>query len=133
MRDPYEVLGVNRDASDEDIKKAYRKLAKQYHPDVNPGDKTAEEKMKEINAAYDAIKNGTANQYGAQGGTAGQGGYGGYGGYYNNYYDSYYYNNYYNNSYYQGSTTTTTTITSEIQPYSPLLFQVYLEPRKVER
>ena len=73
MRDPYEVLGVNRDASDEDIKKAYRKLAKQYHPDVNPGDKTAEEKMKEINAAYDAIKNGTANQYGAQGGTAGQG------------------------------------------------------------
>ena len=79
MRDPYEVLGVNRDASDEDIKKAYRKLAKQYHPDVNPGDKTAEEKMKEINAAYDAIKNGTANQYGAQGGTAGQGGYGGYG------------------------------------------------------
>ena len=66
MRDPYEVLGVNRDASDEDIKKAYRKLAKQYHPDVNPGDKTAEEKMKEINAAYDAIKNGTANQYGAR-------------------------------------------------------------------
>ena len=79
MRDPYEVLGVSRDASDDDIKKAYRKLAKQYHPDVNPGDKTAEEKMKEINAAYDAIKNGTANQYSAQGGAAGQGGYGGYG------------------------------------------------------
>lgn len=80
MRDPYEVLGVSRDASDDDIKKAYRKLAKQYHPDVNPGDKTAEEKMKEVNAAYDAIKNGTANQYGAQGGT-GQGGYGNYSGY----------------------------------------------------
>ena len=82
MRDPYEVLGVSRDASDEDIKKAYRKLAKQYHPDVNPGDKSAEEKMKEVNAAYDAIKNGTANQYGAQG-ASGQGGYGnyGYGGY----------------------------------------------------
>ena len=79
MRDPYEVLGVSRDASDDDLKKAYRKLAKQYHPDVNPGDKTAEEKMKEINAAYDAIKNGTANQYSAQGGAAGQGGYGGYG------------------------------------------------------
>ena len=77
MRDPYEVLGVSRDASDEDVKKAYRKLAKQYHPDVNPGDKTAEEKMKEINAAYDAIKNGTAGQYGQQG--SAQGGYGGYG------------------------------------------------------
>ena len=79
MRDPYEVLGVSRDASDDDIKKAYRKLAKQYHPDVNPGDKTAEEKMKEINAAYDAIKIGTANQYSAQGGATGQGGYDGYG------------------------------------------------------
>ena len=77
--DPYKVLGVSPDASDEEIKRAYRKLAKQYHPDVNPGDKTAEEKMKEINAAYDAIKNGTASQYGQQG--AGQGGYGGYGGY----------------------------------------------------
>ena len=81
MRDPYEVLGVSRDASDDDIKKAYRKLAKQYHPDVNPGDRAAEEKMKEINAAYDAIKNGTANQYGAQGSSAGQNGYGGYSGF----------------------------------------------------
>jgi molecular chaperone DnaJ len=81
MRDPYEVLGVSRDASDDDIKKAYRKLAKQYHPDVNPGDRAAEEKMKEINAAYDAIKNGTANQYGAQGGSAGQNSYGGYSGF----------------------------------------------------
>ena len=83
MRDPYEVLGVSRDASDEEVKKAYRKLAKQYHPDVNPGDKSAEEKMKEINAAYDAIKNGTAGQYGQQGGYTGQNGYGsyGYGGY----------------------------------------------------
>ena len=62
MKDPYEVLGVSRDASDEDIKKAYRRLAKQYHPDVNPGDKQAEEKMKEINAAYDAIKDASARQ-----------------------------------------------------------------------
>ena len=60
----------------------------------------------------------------------GYGGYGGYGGYYNNYYDSFYYNNYFNDSYFTDSSTTTTTITSEIQPYSPLLFQVYLEPRK---
>ena len=56
MTDPYTVLGVSRDASDEDIKKAYRTLAKKYHPDVNPGDKTAEEKMKEVNAAYDLIR-----------------------------------------------------------------------------
>ena len=62
MKDPYEVLGVSRDASDEDIKKAYRRLAKQYHPDVNPGDKQAEEKMKEINAAYDAITDASARQ-----------------------------------------------------------------------
>ena len=79
MRDPYEVLGVSRDATDEEVKKAYRKLAKQYHPDVNPGNKQAEDKMKEINAAYDAIKNGTADSW--QNGGAGQAGYGGYGGY----------------------------------------------------
>jgi len=79
MRDPYEVLGVSRDATDEEIKKAYRKLAKQYHPDVNPGNKQAEEKMKEVNAAYDAIKNGTADNW--QTGGAGQAGYGGYSGY----------------------------------------------------
>ena len=79
MRDPYEVLGVSRDATDEEVKKAYRKLAKQYHPDVNPGNKQAEEKMKEINAAYDAIKNGTADNW--QTGGSGQAGYGGYSGY----------------------------------------------------
>ena len=87
MRDPYEVLGVSRDASDEEIKKAYRQLAKKYHPDVNPGDKNAEAKMKEVNAAYDAIKNGTASGYsqpgyGGQQGFGGQSyGYGGQGGY----------------------------------------------------
>ena len=51
--DYYQVLGVSRDASDSEIKKAYRKLAIQYHPDKNPGDKEAEEKFKEISAAFD--------------------------------------------------------------------------------
>ena len=51
-RDLYEVLGVQRNASQEEIKKAYRKLAIQYHPDKNPGDKTAEEKFKEVAEAY---------------------------------------------------------------------------------
>ncbi len=60
MRDPYEVLGVSRDATDEQITKAYRTLAKKYHPDLNPNNPQAAEKMKEVNAAYDAIKNGTA-------------------------------------------------------------------------
>lgn len=55
--DPYSVLGVSRNASDEEIKAAYRRLAKQYHPDRNPGNEEAAKKMNEINAAYDAIKN----------------------------------------------------------------------------
>ena len=57
MRDPYAVLGVDRNASDEEIKQAYRRLAIKYHPDLNPGDKVAAEKMQEVNAAYEQIKN----------------------------------------------------------------------------
>ena len=55
--DPYKILGVSRDASDEEIKRAYRALAKQYHPDRNPGDQEAAKKMQQINAAYEQIKN----------------------------------------------------------------------------
>ena len=55
--DPYRVLGVSRDASDEEIKQAYRRLAKQYHPDLNPGDQEAARRMQEVNAAYEQIKN----------------------------------------------------------------------------
>ena len=76
-RDPYEVLGVPRSASDEEITKAYRKLAKKYHPDLNPGDSSAAEKMREINEAYTAIKNKTAGNYQGGGTYGGSGGYGG--------------------------------------------------------
>ena len=57
ISDPYQVLGVSPDASDEEIKQAYRKLAKKYHPDLNPGDEAAAKKMQQINAAYDQLKN----------------------------------------------------------------------------
>ena len=54
-QDPYSVLGISRDATDDEVKKAYRKLAKQYHPDIHPDRAFAEKKMAEINAAYDRI------------------------------------------------------------------------------
>ena len=67
-RDYYEILGIGRDASDEDIKKAYRKMAVKYHPDKNPGDKVAEENFKELGHAYEALsdpqKRAAYDQYG---------------------------------------------------------------------
>ena len=54
-KDYYKILGVDRDANEKDIKRAYRRLARQFHPDVNPGDKRAEEKFKEINEAYEVV------------------------------------------------------------------------------
>ncbi len=57
IRDPYAVLGVSPGCSEEELKAAYRKLAKKYHPDLHPGDAAAAEKMNEINAAYDQIRN----------------------------------------------------------------------------
>lgn len=59
--DPFKILGVPHDASDEDVSKAYKTLAKKYHPDLNPGDQQAAKKMSEINAAYDLIKSGKYN------------------------------------------------------------------------
>lgn len=64
ITDPYKVLGVPHGASEEECAKAYKRLAKKYHPDLNPGDKTAAEKMAEINAAFDQIKNGNTPQAG---------------------------------------------------------------------
>ena len=55
--DPYQVLGVSPDASDEEIKRAYRRLAKKYHPDLNPGDEKAAKEMQRVNAAYEQVKN----------------------------------------------------------------------------
>lgn len=81
-RDYYEVLGVNKSASDADIKKAYRKLAKQYHPDVNPGDKAAEAKFKEANEAYEILSDSQKRSRYDQFGHAGTdpNSYGGFGG-----------------------------------------------------
>lgn len=62
-KDPYEVLNIPHGASVEEAAKAYRRLAKKYHPDLNPDDPVAAEKMAEINAAFDAIKNGTAGSW----------------------------------------------------------------------
>ena len=57
VNDPYQILGVSWDASEDEIRQAYRRLAKKYHPDLNPGDAQAAQKMNEINEAYDLLKN----------------------------------------------------------------------------
>ena len=62
-RDPYSVLGVSPGSSEDEIKSAYRRLAKQYHPDLHPNDPDAAARMNEINAAYEQIKNGQAGSY----------------------------------------------------------------------
>lgn len=81
--DPYKVLGVSPDASDEEIKSAYRRLAKKYHPDRNPNDPEAAKKMQEINAAYEQIKD-PSKSWQRPGGQNSYGGYGSYGGSGNN-------------------------------------------------
>ena len=82
ITDPYKVLGVPTTATDDEVKKAYRRLAKTYHPDANPGDKRAEQRMKEINAAYDQIINGGGASSASYGGNSGNygGSSAGYGG-----------------------------------------------------
>lgn len=84
-RDYYEVLGVDKSADDATIKKAYRSLAKKYHPDMNPGDAEAEKKFKEVNEAYDVLsdpdKKAKYDQFGHAAFEAGGGGYGGFSGF----------------------------------------------------
>ena len=84
--DPFAVLGVSSSATEDEIKSAYRKLAKKYHPDLNPGDKVAEEKMREINDAYTRAlqikktgRDPSANPYGSGGYGSASGSYGSYG------------------------------------------------------
>lgn len=81
----YDILGVNKNASDDEIKKAYRSLAKKYHPDLNPGNSEAAEKLKEVNEAYsvlsDKTKKSNYDTYGSADGPQGFGGFGGSGGF----------------------------------------------------
>ena len=83
-QDYYQTLGVSRDASDDEIKKAYRKLAMKYHPDRNPDNKEAEEKFKTIQKAYEILsdreKRSRYDQFGQAGVDGNAGGFGGFGG-----------------------------------------------------
>src|SRR5438552_9505951 len=85
-RDPYETLGISKSASAEEITKAYRKLARQFHPDRNPGDKEAEAKFKEVQNAYDILndpaKRSNFDRFGSPEGARGSGfgGFSGFGG-----------------------------------------------------
>jgi len=87
-KDYYDILGVSKDASEKDITRAYRKLAKQYHPDANPGNAAAEERFKEVSSAYDVlgdtakrkeyddVRQMVASGVGGPGGFGGGGGFG---------------------------------------------------------
>ncbi len=79
MKDPYSTLGISRDASPDDVKKAYRKMSKEWHPDKHKGDKSAEEKFKEINEAYEILNNPDRKQRYDRFGDAGSGNNGGQG------------------------------------------------------
>ena len=83
MKDYYQILGVSKNASINDIKKAYRKLARKYHPDLNPGDKAAEQKFKEMNEAHETLKDPEKRKqydlYGSLGARGDPGGGGGRG------------------------------------------------------
>ena len=90
-RDYYEVLGLKKGASEDEIKKAFKTMARKYHPDLHPDDKEAAEKFKEVNEAYEVLsdseKRARYDQFGHAGvdpnygGSAGAGGFGGFGGF----------------------------------------------------